>query len=223
MNNLPFYINALFVLTTGAAVALSYIATKKTKTVLYILIAWLLLQGLIAVSGFYLNTTSLPPRFLLALMPPVIAIIFLFLTAKGKKLLDQIDLKYLTLIHVVRFPVEITLFLLFVNKLVPEVMTFEGRNYDILAGLSSPVITWLFFIRKKLPERVLLIWNIICLGLVLNITVHGILSAPFPFQQFGFEQPNVGVLMFPFAWLPAFIVPVVIFSHLIAIRRLLIR
>ncbi|HVF96549.1 MAG TPA: hypothetical protein VM871_04480, partial [Flavisolibacter sp.] len=38
---------------------------------------------------------------------------------------------------------------------------------------------------------------------------------------FAFDQPNIAVLYFPFIWLPSFIVPVVLLSHLVCIRQLL--
>jgi hypothetical protein len=68
-----------------------------------------------------------------------------------------------------------------------------------------------------------LVWNFICLGLLFNIVVHAVLSAPLPFQQLAFDQPNVAILYFPYVWLPAFIVPVVLLSHLVAIRKLIIK
>ena len=61
----------------------------------------------------------------------------------------------------------------------------------------------------------------IALGLLLNIVFIAIFSAPFSFQKFAFEQPNIAVLFFPFSWLPAFIVPVVLFCHLASIRQLI--
>jgi hypothetical protein len=54
----------------------------------------------------------------------------------------------------------------------------------------------------------------------LNIVVNAALSAPVPFQQFAFDQPNIAVLYFPFVWLPGFIVPLVLFAHLAAIQKL---
>ena len=42
-----------------------------------------------------------------------------------------------------------------------------------------------------------------------------------PFQQFGFDQPNIAMLYSPFVWLPCFIVPTVLFSHLVCIRKYL--
>jgi len=100
-------------------------------------------------------------------------------------------------------------------------MTFEGRNFDILSGLTAPLIIWLAW-KNDVPDRkILLAWNFICLALLINIVVNAVLSAPFPFQQFGFDQPNIAVLYFPFVWLPGFVVPAVLVSHLIAIRALL--
>ncbi|MEO6499519.1 MAG: hypothetical protein ABIN95_10915 [Mucilaginibacter sp.] len=70
---------------------------------------------------------------------------------------------------------------------------------------------------------VALLWNFICLALLLNVVAHALLSAPFRFQQMAFEQPNVAILYFPFIWLPGFIVPAVLLCHLSAIRQLIMR
>ncbi len=108
------------------------------------------------------------------------------------------------------------------QKAVPELMTFAGRNFDIIAGISAPVIYVVCFTGSVVKNRKLLLaWNLICLGLLLNIVLNAVLSAPFAFQQFAFEQPNIAVLFFPFVWLPSFIVMVVLLSHLAAIRQLL--
>jgi hypothetical protein len=70
-----------------------------------------------------------------------------------------------------------------------------------------------------LNEKIIAAWNIVCLVLLINIVITAILSAPFAFQKLAFEQPNVAILYFPFVWLPCCIVPIVLFSHLVAIRR----
>jgi hypothetical protein len=66
----------------------------------------------------------------------------------------------------------------------------------------------------------LIAWNLLCLGLLINIVTLAVLSAPFPFQQLAFDQPNIAVLFFPFIWLPAFVVPAVLFAHLVCLRQL---
>jgi len=114
------------------------------------------------------------------------------------------------------------LFLLSTHKLVPELMTFAGRNFDILSGITAPIMYFICFRNSQLKGRMLLlVWNFICLGLLLNIVINAILAAPFPFQQFAFDQPNIAVLYFPFTWLPFFIVMIVLYSHLAAIRQLI--
>lgn len=221
MENLPTYISIVFALTTLLTVGLFYKATNNSKTTLVILIAWLAFQSFVGLSGFYKVTDSIPPRFLLLVLPPLLLIICLFMTSKGRHYIDSLDVKTLTILHIIRIPVEVVLFWLFVNKTVPELMTFEGRNFDILSGITAPVVFYLGFVKGRMNKKLILFWNFICLGLLINIVTNAVLSAPFPFQKFAFDQPNIAVLYFPFNWLPSCVVPLVLFSHLVAIRRLL--
>jgi len=221
MENLPAYISLVFGLTTILTVGLFYRATSNSRKTLLILLAWLTLQAFIGLSGFYTVTDTLPPRFLLLVLPPLFFIIGLFATTKGRQYIDNLDTKTLTVLHIIRIPVELVLFWLFIHQAVPQLMTFEGRNFDILSGLTAPVIFYFAYIRKQLDRKVLLIWNFICLGLLINIVVNGVLSAPFPFQRFAFDQPNIALFHFPFVWLPCCIVPLVLLSHLATIRQLL--
>ncbi|MEO5591007.1 MAG: hypothetical protein ABIR15_14900 [Chitinophagaceae bacterium] len=221
MENLPSYINVFFILTALLTVFIFYRAANQSKTVLVILCAWLVLQCLISITGFYTSITSAPPRFVLTIVPPLLLIALLFILPAGRRFIDSLNIKTLTILNIVRIPVEITLLWLFMHKAIPSVMTFEGRNFDILSGITAPVIYYFVFVKKWLGNKSLLVWNIVCLALLLNILVTAVLSAPFSFQQLGFDQPNVAILYFPFTWLPACIVPLVFFSHLASIRHLL--
>ncbi|MCC6371440.1 MAG: hypothetical protein IT236_10590, partial [Bacteroidia bacterium] len=184
---------------------------------------WAILQSIIGLSGFYSITNTLPPRFILAVLPPVVGMIILFNTKGGKAFIDSLNAKTLTLFHTIRVPIELVLFWLFLYKGVPELMTFEGRNFDIFAGLSAPLIYYYGFIKQKLSYRIIIAWNVLGLILLFNILVNAILSVQTPFQQFAFEQPNVAVFVFPFILLPAFLVPMVLFAHLVCIRQLLLK
>ena len=99
-------------------------------------------------------------------------------------------------------------------------MTFEGRNFDILAGITAPIIAYFGLTKTTLSRQTILLWNFICLALLLNIVINALLSAPSPIQKFAFDQPNIAILNFPFSWLPTFIVPIVLFGHLTSIRQL---
>ena len=156
------------------------------------------------------------------MIPALVVIVLLLATRKGRSFTDELDLKKITLLHVVRIPVEIILFLLASRKVIPELMTFAGRNFDILSGITAPIIYFICFRNSHLSNRKLLLaWNFICLALLLNIIINAVLSLPYSSQLFAFDQPNMAVLYFPFAWLPSFIVVVVLYCHLAAIRQLL--
>lgn len=221
MSNLPVYLPLLFGFTVILALGMFYRASQYSKTFLGIALIWISFQSIVALSGFYLNTTSFPPRFPFLVLPPLTLIAILFLTRRGRQFLDQLDLPTLTLFHIVRVPVELVLYGLFIAQYVPQLMTFEGRNFDILSGLTAPLVYFFGFVQKKARTSLLLIWNLICLALLLNIVGNAVLSAPTPLQQFAFDQPNVGVLYFPFVLLPSFVVPLVLLAHLKAIRSLL--
>jgi hypothetical protein len=219
--NLPMSINLFFMLITFITAGLFLKATNYSKPVLIITIMWLLLQIFISVSGFYTRINTVPPRFAFLAVPPVVLIAVVFATAKGRRFVDTINLKTLTLLHTIRIFVELTLLMLYLHKLVPQLMTIEGRNFDILSGITAPLVFYFVFVQHKLGRKALLAWNFICLALLLNIVINAVLSIPSLFQKFAFEQPNIAVLYFPFVWLPSCVVPVVLFAHLAAIKQLL--
>ena len=218
--NTPLYLLITFLFCTVFTFFMLAKASKWNKTLMVVSSVWIAIQGYLGFSGFYLDTISMPPRFLVMLPPVFITILILFNTKNGSKFIDSFDLKTLTLLHTVRIPIEICLLWLFIADAIPQLMTFEGRNFDIIAGITAPIVFFLYFVRNQISKKVLLAWNIIMFLLLINIIVNALLSAPLPFQQFAFDQPNVGILYLPYVWLPSFIVPTVFFSHLVAFRKL---
>jgi len=223
MKHLPWYLVAGFIMITLITLFALYKATGRSRKVLLLSSGWLLLQAVLSLNGFYLKTDVMPPRFLFALLPPLVLIAWLLLSKKGRSFTGGNSLEDLTLLHTIRIPVELVLYSLSVYKVIPTLMTFEGRNFDIIAGLTAPLIYYFGYRRKKLSTTIILIWNFICIALLANIVIHAVLAAPFPFQQLAFEQPNIAILYFPFTWLACFIVPVVLYAHLVNIQRLIRR
>ncbi len=192
----------------------------KNKWATNFMLLQFVLQGAIAFSGFYLNENSLPPRFALAVLPAFLLIGFAFFSESGKQMIAQIDLQALTYLHAIRVPVEIVLLWLFFEKLVPVEMTFEGRNFDILSGITAPIVAYWVFKNYSNRKHILLIWNVLCLLLLINIVTTAILCAPTPLQQLAFEQPNIAIFSVPYVWLPSVVVPIVLFAHLVVIQVL---
>jgi hypothetical protein len=230
IENLPAIISLIFGLTTIGTLlffcwaikkSASEKTNKKATIIFFVLVIWLVIQAVLTLSHIYNSgPTSMPPKILLiGIFPTLLTIIFLFVNRGGQQFVDSLPLTYITYLNVVRIPVEVVLLCLFVNKAVPRLMTFEGRNFDILSGITAPFIAYYGFTRGKLSSKLILGWNLVCLALLMNIVVNALLSAPFPFQRFAFDQPNIAIFNFPFSWLPTFIVPIVLLGHLTSIRR----
>lgn len=210
----------LFLLTTVITIGLFYHAANKSRRTLLILLLWLAVQSFISLSGFYLQYRTIPPRTIFLVLPPMLFILVLFGSARGKQFIDRLNPSLLCLLFVIRIPVEFILYELFIKKQVPQGMTFAGGNYDIFSGLSAPFLYYYGFVKKQIDRKVILVWNFICLGLLISVVIHALLSVPSPFQLLDLNQPNIAILHFPYALLPSLIVPLVLFSHL-AIWRLL--
>jgi hypothetical protein len=223
MEKVSTILNIFFILTTILAVWQFYRASNKSKIFLIIVIVWMTVQFALGRTDFYDNQTALPPRFIVLIFPPFALIIITFLTSNGKKFIDSLNLKHLTLLHTIRIPVELTLYYLFIAKVIPQIMTFEGRNFDIVAGFTAPFIFYFGFIKNKISDKLLIVWNVVSLALLVNIIVIALLSAKTPLQQFEFDQPNIALGHFPFNWLPSIIVPLVLFSHLTSLRQIITR
>lgn len=228
---LPSYLAIAFGLTTLATYLMyililhrsTYLSPKGKKLVYVAMFIWVAIQGVLAARDVYsTNLQSFPPKlFLIGIMPAILLIIILMVTKNGRQFIDSLPLKEITYLNTVRIFVELVLFALFINKAVPKLMTFEGGNLDILSGLSAPVIAYLVFSKRPFKPRLLLAWNIICLLLLINVVSKALLAAPLPIQKLAFDQPNWAILIFPFVWLPTFIVPLVLFGHVISLRRLI--
>lgn len=219
MENLPLFISIFFVLTVILTITWFYLASKS-KTFLAIAIGWAILQSIIALNGTYQNTATMPPPLMLyGVLPTLILIVSIFLTANGKAFIEKISLKTLTYFHSIRIAVEIILLLLFQHGTISKYMTFEGTNFDVFSGITAPIVAYLAF-RKTINKKLLLGWNILCLLLLLNVVITSIFAVPSPFQQIAFDQPNIAILYFPFNLLPTVIVPTVLFAHFAAIKKL---
>lgn len=227
--DLPVYVPVLFLSTVFLTVGILFYTVRQAsllnsvpgKLLVSTVLLWMLATALLALAGFYRVIETTPPRVFVFGALPSLVLIAMFFVFFRRQFVDKLPLKTLTLLHVIRVPVEIVLLLLERNGLVSPYMTFEGWNFDILSGLSAPVVAWLAFRGAEVNRPLLLVWNLAALALLFAIISIAFLSFPTPIQQLSPEQPNVAVTYFPYIWLPAVIVPIVLCAHLTAITRLL--
>jgi hypothetical protein len=207
-----------FLVITLLTLLLFYIGSGRDKRVLLVSTIWLVLIGGLSITGFFENTTSLPPRYLLVFLGSTGLIIYLYKVLKT----DRLNTKRLLLVQGLRLPVEVGLYQLFLQGQIPQIMTFEGWNYDIIIGISALMIfVVLYFKEHLLSKTFMLIWNVTGVLFLAVIVLTAVLSAPLPIQLLAFDQPNVAVLKFPYVFLPAYIVPLVLLTHLLTIKKIL--
>ena len=218
--NLDTWINVVFLITTLITILIFYFANNRPLQLILLIIGWSIFQSILAYVGFYQNSVSIPPRFLLVLLPPTLLIVFGLLKKQREWIYKNKKTEISTFLHTIRIPVEIILLYLFFHKMIPELMTFEGLNFDIAAGITAPIIGILYY-THAISKKALLIWNILGLILILSILTMGVLSAELPIQQFAFDQPNRALNYFPFILLAATVVPIVIYTHISDILKLL--
>jgi len=228
MEAVPPYVSIVFILTTFAAIAFLLRAARRAglnslpaKLLVFLLPLWIFFQTGLAVTGFYQEYTSVPPRLVLTGVIPAVLTVAIYLTIFRKKFVERLPLGALTWVHIIRVPVELVLLWLYYAGQVPQMMTFTGRNFDIAAGIAAPIVGLIAF-RQKEPARTLLIaFNVLGLILLANIVSIAALSLPSAMQQLNFEQPNRAVLYFPYVMLPTIVVPIVLFAHMASLIKLL--
>ncbi len=220
MDSSTYFTSSIFGLITLLVVFTFHQAVKGSRLFATLVAVWIAIQCGAALAGYFQVTDSIFPRLLLVVVPPASLMAWLIFARPGKALMDRMNVDLLTMIHVVRAPIEVVLYWSFLDKMVPHEMTFSGGNPDILAGLSTPCVYYLGVMRNGMKWRLMVAWNFVCLGLLFNEMLRAVLSVPFFFQTIGLDQPNVLAMQFPFVLLPGVVVPILLCAHMVVIRNL---
>ena len=203
----------LFLLIAACSLIFIFIGTSRNKNIFPFAI-WQIMVALAAYNGYFLRYPILFPGIMIISL----SISFWVLSRVD---ISKVNLQFLLLLHVLRIPVEYALLLLYQAHKIPVEMTFLGWNFDILIGIIAFfMMIYQWITTRKISRNILIIWNFMGLLFLLFIVSIAILSSPLPVQQFGFENPNIAVLEFPFFLLPTCIVPMVLISHLLFLKIL---
>ncbi len=227
LDSVPQYLPILFILLVVLVADLFvgglFLAARKTKKIAQQWVAlaamgigvFLAVPAILAALGWVpLNTV--PPRLMMLVAVMTLITIWVAFSKVGDLLLTLGPVALIGF-QVFRVPVELFLHKMYTLGVIPVQMTYAGLNYDIVAGLTAPVIAWLFW-KKRIGRTGVLIWNIVCLALLLNIVTIAVLSAPVPFRVFMNEPANTFVTHFPYVWLPTLLVQAALFGHLLVFR-----
>jgi hypothetical protein len=197
--------------------------TKKKRVFLVtttVAVIWMLLLGILSSQGFFAQFDSIPPKPLLAVLPPIILLSILAFTKGFASILAVTPAHWLVFFQSFRIAVELLLWQAYERGLLPVQMTFEGRNFDILSGILALLAGYMLWKHQKGARTVGIIYNFIGLILLLNIVIVAILSMPTPFRYFMNEPANTIVAQFPFIYLPGVLVVLAFAFHVFSLRQL---
>ena len=214
---LPSYVPLLFLATVFLVAFLVGVGFTKVgfdrRTTFLALAGWLGLSGVLAASGFFVASADGPPRFLLGVLPPMAVVVALVASPRTRELLASLPLAWVVGAQVFRVPVEIVLWEMGRAELVPAAMTFEGSNFDVVTGLSAPLVAMLCFRKGVRHQWLAAVWNVMGFGLLVNVVSIAVRTSP-RFAAPGTVTNRLPEI-FPFAWLPYFLVPVALLGHLV--------
>jgi hypothetical protein len=191
----------------------------KSKLLAVGLLVWLAVTGIAGWLGLVRDFQRWPPPMFVLLLASVVITVVAAFSRVGSRLVAEAGVVWLIGIQAFRIAVEVFLDWGHRAHLVPIQMTFEGRNWDIVSGVSAAGVAWLAR-RRHAPRWLILVWNCVAAALLLNIVVIAMLSMPTLLRRFQNEPANSFIAYFPYIWLPTFLVQLALFGHLLVFRWL---
>ena len=126
-----------------------YVSSRTALGVLTGLAIWFTYIGLLAYNGVLSNITSSLPAsrpeglgIVFVLAPVFLFVTLLVILPMGGRAALTFPVWILIGAQVFRFGLELLLHQVWVDGLVPKMLTYEGANVDILIGLSAPIVAW---------------------------------------------------------------------------------
>ena len=179
--------------------------------------AWIGLTGGLAASGVL--HFSAPPTMLPLFPIVILTAIGVALSPVGRRLALSLPLAALVGFQSFRIAVELLLHRAYIEGLMPVQMSYAGRNFDIMTGITAVGVA-LWLARGHRSNGVVFVWNTLGLTLLANVLIVALLSAPTPMRQFMNEPANIWVTRAPWIWLPTVLVWAAIAGQTLVYRRL---
>lgn len=182
-------------------------------------VVWLAATAGIGLSGVLLQTDARPPPFLIVLLLSGGVAVVIGVSDVGAAL-SRLPLWWLVGLNAFRLPLELVMHAAAVEGVMPRVMSFDGRNVDIVAGAAAVVVA--VALRRGASPAWAWAWLVGASATLVNVIVVAVLATPVV-RFFGDDEVNVWVAYAPFVWLPTVLVATALAGHLVLARALLRR
>ncbi|MEO8682211.1 MAG: hypothetical protein ABI665_24400 [Vicinamibacterales bacterium] len=193
-------------------------AAGRGRTFLILMACWVLAVTADAASGHLAQWSRRPPPFAILLAFVVVLGVLISRSEFGDRLARGIPLAYLVGLHVFRLPLELIMHRAYSEGVMPVQMSYSGRNFDIVTGITALVLA-VMMTRRRVPRAIVWAWNWLGLALLVNIVAVAVMSTPLV-HYFGADRLNTFVARPPYVLLPAVMVLVAWTGHLVIFRAL---
>jgi len=184
-----------------------------------IFIVWLSCAAYISFQDWAHNFELFPPYGVRVFFIFIVVTVIIAFSKIGKTLALFTPLWLLVGFQSFRIPLELLIYQAYLENVTIIQMTYLGRNFDILTGILALLIA-MYAYKNKIPNSIVLIWNVLGMFLLINVVATGVMSMPHAFQIIKSDFPNTWVTYFPFVWLPYVLVCSALFGHLLVFRYL---
>lgn len=194
---------------------------KRLTYVIIPMLLWFTYVFVLTKSGFLANF-DFPPRFPILLIFPLFIFTGVFLYRhRNSEILHAIPKSWAVYYQTFRIGIESLFVASLPFGILPTQVTFQGYNYDIVFAMTAPVVAFLVFNKKILPQKIALAWNYLGLIVISFIIFLFVTTTYFP-SVWGSETTltNVRITEFPFMLVPGFLMPSAVFMHVLSIIQL---
>jgi hypothetical protein len=190
---------------------------RVTSAVATVSAAWMAVTWGLADSGVLQQWDRTPPPFAIFIIATAGIAVMLAFGNVGHRIARNVPLWALVGAQAFRLPLELAMHAMYERGVMPEQMSYSGRNFDILTGVTAAILAALLVSGRG--RSLVVWWNALGLALLANVVTVAVLSTP-TFRYFGDEQLNTWVTFVPFVWLPAVMVLAAFAGHLVIFRAL---
>jgi hypothetical protein len=179
---------------------------------------WMALTWSAARAGLLRDWDRDPPPFAFLVLGIVVLSAAIAFSGLGRRLAMFVPLWALVAVQGFRLPLELAMHEMFERGIMPREMSYSGRNFDIVTGVTAIIVAVLVASGRG-GRRLVAAWNALGFVLLVNVVTVAMLATP-RFQYFGSDRLNVWVTYPPFVWLPAVMVLAALAGQLVIFRAL---
>lgn len=179
---------------------------------------WFLAITAAASSGAWLDPAA--PRALGYIVPALVLSLVLWRAGWLQAAVQTMSPSAIPWLQTLRIGGGLTLFAAWASGLAPWAWAAPAAVGDVLVGLGAAAVAFLLGTGLAWSRTAAQVWNVFGLVEVAYVVGRGLLAAPGPQQRIFESPPNLVPAVFPFLYLPAFILPLTVVLHILSLQQL---